>query len=328
MTLFTNANVFTGRNATDRASAFRVEDGLVTWVGEAAEVVDAEAIDLGGRVVLPGLLDLHTHPAVMATRGDAIDVLPPRVASIAHLVERLREHPALGAGGEAWITGNGYDDTAYPEGRAPNRHDLDRVSTEQPILVWRCDSHSAAANTRALELAGITAATPDPVGARFERDADGVPTGLLVEHNAVRAVAQHIPVPDAAEYARVLAAYDDHFLSHGLTSVCDLLSTYVPDHLATFRAARTQGLRTRVNLYPGWSADLPDLEAGDAEGPVRIAGCKVLVDGAWSPSPRRTHRAGGSACGRCPRTPRWRDWAPARTASWCAAVCCFLNSSS
>lgn len=282
MPLFTNAQVFTARSAHDRASAFRVEDGLVTWLGDAADVAGEEATDLGGRVVLPGLLDLHTHPAVMATRGDAIDVLPPAVTSIDQLVETLRTHPALGAGGDAWITGNGYDDTNYPEGRAPNRHDLDRVSTEQPILVWRCDSHSAAANTRALELAGITAETPDPTHATFGRDADGVPTGQLVEHDAVRAVAQHIPVPDAAEFARILAAYDDHFLSHGLTGVCDLLSTYVPDHLATFRAARELGLRTRVNLYPGWSPELPDLAPGDTEGPVRIAGCKVLVDGAFS----------------------------------------------
>jgi predicted amidohydrolase YtcJ len=282
VTLFTNADVFTGRSASDRASAFRVEEGVVTWVGDAASVAGEESTDLGGRVVLPGLLDLHTHPAVMASRGDAIDVLPPAVTSIAALVEKLRQHPALGAGPGAWITGNGYDDSIYPEGRAPNRHDLDLVSTEQPILIWRCDSHSAAVNTRALELAGITADTPDPYGAHFERDADGIPTGQLVEHNAVTAVSSHIPTPDAAEYSRILAAYDEHFLSHGLTGVCDLLSSYVPDHLATFRAARELGLRTRVNLYPGWTPELPDLSPGDTEGPVRIAGCKVLVDGAFS----------------------------------------------
>lgn len=282
MSLFTNANVFTGRSANDRATAFRVEGGVITWVGESAEVAGEASTDLGGRVVLPGLLDLHTHPAVMATRGDAVDILPPAVTSIASLVAKLREHPALGAARDAWITGNGYDDTTYPEGRPPNRHDLDQVSADQPIIIWRCDSHSAAANTRALEIAGIDASTPDPFGAHFERDADGIPTGQLVEHNAVRAVAAHLPIPDAAGYARILADFDEHFLSHGITGVCDLLSSYVPDHLATFRAARELGLRTRVNLYPGWTADLPDLEPGDTEGPVRIAGCKVLVDGAFS----------------------------------------------
>lgn len=281
MTLFTNANVFTGRDAHDRAAAFRVEDGVVTWVGDAAPAGEP-SVDLGGRTVLPGLLDMHTHPGVMATRTEFLDLLPPAVTSIAGLVELLRTHPAAGQGADAWILGSGFDDAVFPDGRVPDRHDLDGVSTTQPVLVWRCDSHSASCNSRALEIAGITAATPDPHGARFERDADGTPTGVLTEIAAGDAVGSHIPDPGAAEYARRLAAFDEHFLSHGITGFCDLLSTFVPAPVATFRAAREQGLRSRAVLYPGWSPALPDLQPGDAEGPVRIGGCKVLVDGAFS----------------------------------------------
>ncbi|WP_395638623.1 amidohydrolase [Pseudolysinimonas sp.] len=282
MTLFTNAVVFTGRDENDRASALRIEEGLVTWVGDAAEVAGEPSTNLGGRTVLPGLLDLHTHPAVMATRTEFLDLLPPAVTSLAGLLELLRSHPAVGNGADAWILGSGFDDAVFPEGRVPDRHDLDAVSTTQPVLVWRCDSHSASANTRALEIAGITAATPDPAGARFERDADGIPTGVLTEIAAVDAVAAHLPDPGGPEYARRLAGFDEHFLSHGITGICDLLSTFVPDPVATFRAARDLGFRPRAALYPGWSPDLPDLAPGDAEGPVRIAGCKVLVDGAFS----------------------------------------------
>ena len=84
--LFTNANVFTAVDAQDRASAFRVDTGVVTWVGDHPSAGDGETvIDLGGRTVLPGLLDLHTHPGVMATRTEFLDLLPPAVTTVAAL---------------------------------------------------------------------------------------------------------------------------------------------------------------------------------------------------------------------------------------------------
>ncbi|GAB3756617.1 amidohydrolase [Microlunatus parietis] len=279
--LFSNAKVFTGRAEDDFATAFRIEDGRVSWVGDAAEVTGEPSTDLGGRVVLPGLLDVHTHPAVMAAQADAIDCLPPRVSSLAALLDRLREHPSYGKP-DTWILGTGFDDARFPEGRTPNAADLDRVSTTQPVLVRRCDGHSASCNTRALELAGITAATADPPGARFERDAEGSPTGVLTEIAAVDAVAERIPEPDTATIARRLADLNEHFLSHGLTGVCDLLSSFVPDPLAAFRAARELGFRPRVALYPGWQPELADLTDDDRTGPIRIAGIKVFADGAFS----------------------------------------------
>lgn len=281
MTLFANARVFTGRDAGDRATAFRVEHGAVTWVGEAADPGDG-GIDLGGRTVLPGLLDMHTHPAVMASRAGSLDVLPPAVASIEDLVTRMRAHPLLGAGPDTWVIGTGFDDGVYPEGRPPSARDLDRVSTGQPVLVWRCDGHSASCNTRALEMAGIAAATPDPPGGRFERDESGMPTGVLIEIAAVDLVTAAIPEPGVAEYAERIAGLDEHFLSHGITGVCDLLSSWIPEPLTTFRAARDLGFRPRVALYPGWQPGMADLDDDDREGEVRVAGVKVFLDGAFS----------------------------------------------
>lgn len=282
--LFTNARVFTGTDETGFASAFRIVDGRFDWVGEASAVAGEPAVDLGGRTVLPGLIDSHTHPALMAATAVAAECFPPSVVSIDGLVERLREHQATLTAPSAWVLGRGFDDTKFPEGRMPTTADLDAVSAERPVLVWRCDAHSAVCNTAALRLAGITAATPDPAGARFERGPDGEPNGVLTEIAAVEAVARFIPVPERDEQVASLVAIGEELASRGIVAVCDLLSNRLHDPLDAFRAAAAKGLRTRVALYPGWdpSAPLAELTPDDREGRIRIGGVKVVLDGAYS----------------------------------------------
>jgi len=282
--LFTNGKIFTGQSEHHFATAFRIKDGRFTWVGDAAPAGNQRSIDLGGRTVLPGLIDSHTHPAIVVAGGVAVDCFPPAVRSVEDLVTRLTAHPAVGGDANAWILGRGFDDSKFPGQTMPTAADLDRVSTRQPVLVWRCDAHSAVCNTAALTRAGITASTPDPPGARFERDQQGNPTGVLTEMAAVTAVARHIPPPAAGHLRSALVALSDELTARGIVAVCDLLSDRIDDPLAVFRAAAAQGMRTKVNLYPGWNptAPLPDLLATDREGPVRIAGVKVILDGAYS----------------------------------------------
>lgn len=335
MPLFTNAKVFTGEDETAFASAFRVTDGVVDWVGDASEVADEPAIDLGGRTVLPGLIDSHTHPALMAGTASAAECFPPAVTSPDDLVAVLRAHaetapsrslgvPSRSLGPPSrslslrrperaqrdegskradataadWILGRGFDDTKFPDRRMPTAADLDRVCTDRPVLVWRCDAHSAVCNTKALELAGITADTPDPAGARFERDAEGRPNGVLTEIAAVQAVADVIPPPTREEQVAALVAIGEELASRGIVAVCDLLSTRIDDPLAAFRAAAAQGLRTRVALYPGWDPEHPlaDLAAGDREGRVRVAGVKVVLDGAYSNRTAWVHEPYPDSC--------------------------------
>ncbi|WEG08688.1 amidohydrolase family protein [Microbacterium horticulturae] len=296
--LFTHAKVFTGASEDDFATAFRVVDGRFGWVGDAAEVAGEPSTDLGGRTVLPGLIDSHTHPALMVAHGTEVECFPPVVASIDELVTRLREHPDVGAGDGTWILGRGFDDTKFPGGRMPTAADLDRVSTDQPVLVWRCDAHSAVCNSVALRIAGIAAATLDPAGARFERNADGSPSGVLTEIAAVQAVAQHIPSPRHEEMVAALVTIADEFASRGIVAVCDLLSTRIDDPLAVFRRAAAAGMRTRVALYPGWdpSAPLVDLHATDRDGQVRVAGVKVVLDGAYSNRTAWVHEPYPDSC--------------------------------
>lgn len=283
MSTFHRARVFTGTGERDFASAFRIRDGRFDWVGAAAALPTAErsaAVDLGGRTVLPGFLDVHTHPAMMATLADAIPCLPPLVTSIDDLVDVLSAGPA----GAGWLDGYGYDDAKFPGGIGPTAMDLDRVSTDRPILVRRCDGHSAVANTAALAAAGVTADTPDPPGARFGRQADGRPNGVLTELAAVDRVAAARPAPDARQLTDRLAGLGRHFLSHGIVGVGDLLATVIPDPLRTFRAAAAAGPFPRTALYLGWPEHgaLPDLTDQDRTGHARVAGAKLFVDGAYS----------------------------------------------
>lgn len=285
--VFVNAKVFTARSETDFASAFRVRGDLVDWVGEASELDERTrrtAHDLGGRTVLPGLLDMHLHPALMADTADATVCLPPRVVSLEGLVEAMRANPALGAGEGVWVVGTGYDETKYPEGRSPTAADLDRVSTEQPVMIWRADRHSAVCNTRALEIAGIDAGTPDPPGARFERDAAGRPNGVLTEREATLAVSRHIPPRGAAERVDLLAAVGRRLFSRGIVGVCDLLATTMADPLSVYRSAAARAPFPHSALFLGWdpAAPLPDLDDDEREGPVRVGGVKVLMDGTYS----------------------------------------------
>ena len=284
--LYINGEVFTGRGEDDFATAFRITDGVFSWVGDGAEVAGQQAVDLQGRTVVPGFLDVHTHPAFMATLVDAVMCLPPEVNSLAGLLEKLRTHPDLGRGNDAWIQGFGYDESRYPDGRGPTADDLDQVSATQPVFVQRCDGHSSACNHRALELAGITHNTPDPPGARYGRDGDGRLNGLLIESNATDAVAAPIPVPDDAQQVRNLARLNEHFVERGIVAVGDLLATMMPAPLTTFRAAEKAGLRVQCALYYGWPSvrhdKLPDLTDDERIGRIKIAGLKLFMDGAYS----------------------------------------------
>ncbi|HHU40355.1 MAG TPA: amidohydrolase [Propionibacterium sp.] len=317
-----NAKVFTGEGESF-AFAFRIEEGRFTWVGTDERVPEPapgeEVLDLGGATVLPGLLDVHTHPALMASLMDAVVVLPPAVSSIDEMVEALKgaEDPEPD---DPWIEGHGYDDSRFPEHRSPNRHDLDRVSDTRPIFVRRCDVHTAVVNSVALEMAGITRDTPDPPHAEIGRDAEGEPDGLLLEPNAIDLVYGLIPsVPDDKRISR-MARLDQHFLERGIVAIGDLASTFSPKPLELFRAAREQSWLPRLGLYPIWEHikdNPPVLSDEDRSGEVFIAGVKILLDGAYSNATAWTNEPYPGTCDHGIRTTSPEDLADA--AAWARA---------
>jgi predicted amidohydrolase YtcJ len=188
------ALVWTADAERPLAEAVAIHDGLVTYVGDAGGVErfigsGTEVLDLPGRMILPGFQDSHAHPVSAGLElGECNLYEAETVADIQRIVRDCAvAHPDL-----PWIRGNGWALPIFPQAN-PSRELLDRLVPDRPAFFYAADGHSAWVNTRALELAGVTRATPDPEGGRIERDPrTGEPSGTLRE-DAMALVASRLP---------------------------------------------------------------------------------------------------------------------------------------
>ncbi|MFL6557624.1 MAG: amidohydrolase, partial [Bacillus sp. (in: firmicutes)] len=178
---------------------------------------------------------------------------------------------------------------------APTRWDLDQATTEVPIIISRTCTHIAVVNSKALELAGITKDTPDPLGGEIDRDPTGEPTGILRE-NAKDLVHHIMPVKSLEENAASLGELSTFLLSHGITAITDLSSRTGPiDYFDMYNLAVKKGLKQRTTLYYMWDdlKEKPILSTDkiNSENQVHIGGIKLFSDGsvsgktAWVHSP-------------------------------------------
>jgi predicted amidohydrolase YtcJ len=220
------ANVITVDTNRPRAQAFAVADGKFIAVGSDESVkpfigVNTRVLDLTGKTVVPGFIDAHAHPGPEYTEDSPwapVDCRPEKVGTIEALVVVLQRKAGRTPVGQ-WVAGSRYQETKL--GRHPTRWDLDRASTNHPIIVSHSSGHQSVCNSVALQLAKITPDTTDPAGGKFVRDERGELTGLLQERAAsiVRSAGPRPPDPPEAE---TLAAYRTGFrryLSRGVTSV-------------------------------------------------------------------------------------------------------------
>ncbi len=194
--------VYTADAARSWAQAVAVRGSTIVAVGTDADVIAlsgprTEMIDLRGRMLLPGFTDAHVHASaggLERLRCDLSEAHGP-----ADYLAIVRDYAARNPDAE-WITGGGWAIGVFPGG-VPSRHDLDRVVPDRPVFLSNRDHHAAWVNSRALELAGVGASTPDPPDGRIERDRDGVPAGTLQE-GAMGLVDRVVPRPGLAEQER------------------------------------------------------------------------------------------------------------------------------
>ena len=285
--IFVNGRIFTSNPEQPYASAMVVRDGRIAWIGEQTDLerTESEVIDLQGRRVLPGFIDAHLHPLLLANAAKQIACTPPFIHSIEELVNRIRKQRDFQRT-DRWIEGWGYDEGKLAEGRAPTRWDLDRAATDVPVILTRTCSHIVAVNSVALELAGITKDTPNPPGGQIDRDTRGEPTGILRE-NAKDLVSKVMPDQTLQDDAAALADLSPRLLAHGITAITDALARTEPiDYMGLYQAAREKGLQQRTVLYCLWE-DLkkqPTLDKHkiNRKNPVHIGGIKLFADGSVS----------------------------------------------
>ncbi|STZ24915.1 amidohydrolase [Mycolicibacterium aichiense] len=257
--VFTNASVFRPVGDTP-ADSVAVRDGRIVAVGRGVDrdVIGAntQIVDLGGATLLPGFVDAHVHPVaagMQALRCDLSTLAHDRSGYRAAIAEYAAAHPE-----DHVIAGSGWYGDAF-DGGFPTAADLDDVVADRPVVLSSHDGHGVWVNSRALALAEVDAATPDPPGGRIVRDHDGKPTGMLVE-SAADPFNRLIPQVTPEFLRRALLEAQRQLHAVGVTSWQDagvgIPAFGLTDILATYLDADAAGeLKSRVVGALWWTAE-------------------------------------------------------------------------
>lgn len=275
--LLRNGAVYTVDAERSWAEAVAVANGRIVWVGDDAGA-DAwigpgtDVLDLDGKMVLPGFHDSHVHPVSGgieigecdlndAADRDEIVAMVRNCAAASSAPRGAAGAAGGGSGNTAWIRGGGWQLPIFPNAN-PRKELLDEIAPGRPVYLSAADGHSAWVSSRALEIAGITAATPDPPGGRIERDPDtGEPTGTLREA-ATRLVSRHLPPYDLSHHVAGLFRAQQLANRLGITSVIEANAD--PPTLRAYAELDRRGeldLRVRVSLQVEPSEGLAQVPA-------------------------------------------------------------------
>jgi predicted amidohydrolase YtcJ len=287
-TLIDNANGYTLNTKGDlvQFTALAFDDaGRIIAVGASADVAakapQAKRIDMGGRTLLPGLIDAHGHVFGLGQQLTQLDLF--NSTSLAGALKSIGEYAGANPG-HPWLRGRGWNQENWKLGRFPTAAELDAVVSDRPVWLERVDGHAGWANSRALALAGITKATPDPVGGKIVRDANGEATGVLVD-TAQDLLTKVLPPQTEAESRTILDRALSELARVGLTSVHDAGVDVTQDRL--YRAYADAGkLTTRVyGMIGGAGADFDVLAKNGplndyGNGMYALRAVKLYSDGA------------------------------------------------
>ncbi len=256
-------------------------DGRIVATGDEnllAGIPGDERIDGAGMFVLPGLTDAHAHVYSQGFLGVSLNLLgSPSVEDAVQSIKEFAEQRRTG-----WILGRGWNQVLWPVKEFPTAADIDAVVSDRPVWLRRIDGHAAWANSRALQIAGIDADTPDPVGGKIIRDANGKATGVLVD-TAMALVEEHIPEPTRSEIRETYAVAVDSLLALGITGVHDAgISKTEAEVYLSMADDGELGMR----IYAMLSDTGPNLDAfaepirGYGNDRLDIAAVKIYSDGA------------------------------------------------
>ncbi len=293
--ILTNGDFVTLDAGNSHAQALAVKDEKILAIGaddSVAALADEQtkSVDLGGKMVIPGLFDSHNHLWEVGVKLTQIRL--DECQSPAEMMELVREKATSVPPGN-WIIGQGWNENNFSDGRLPTRADIDPATSDHPVILMRFFNMDVV-NSVALERAGINRNTSDPPSGKIERDENGEPNGIL-RAAAKQFVRDLLPNLTVSELSAALAAGCRHMNSYGITSVIDPgLRPYIIR--AYQRFYQSGGLTVRMNLMPSWHgfyddenpdeldarARQPGIFSGMGDEWLRIGGLKMAIDGGTS----------------------------------------------
>jgi predicted amidohydrolase YtcJ len=291
--VYRNGVIFTADAQHRTAEALAIRAGRITYVGDNRGLTpfigrSTVTVDLKGRFLMPGLIDGHMHPLEAGLQllkcnlnyeSLTVNELQQRIQTC--LEQSTTKDP------NAWLeVVNWFQESMRPAGTKTSRATLDVLKTTRPIIVRSSFGHTVLANSRALELAKITASTPDPVGGKIWRDAAGQPTGLL-EDAAFNVFSTLVPKPTPADNVAGATAALQAMNRQGVTSFLDAVAPEAD--IAAFASLRASGkLTARAHFAPL----IPPSEAGNPAPAVArvVALAKRYDEGKLSAAPGITVR--------------------------------------
>jgi hypothetical protein len=287
--VFVDGAVYTVDAARSWAQAVAVSNGRIAAVGTTSQVKDligptTEVVDLAGRMLLPGFQDAHVHPVfggLYRVRCDLHDLGTLDEYRRA-ITEYASSHPD-----EPWITGGGWSQDVFPRG-CPSKEEADALVPDRPLYLPNRDGHSAWVNSKALELAQITAETLDPPDGRIERNADGEPQGTLHE-GASELVGRLVPEPTDEQLLEGLLEGQAYLHSLGITAWQDaIVERDAFDNYSSYLSAGRSGdLTARVVGALWWDRhgdldqidELVEMREGGSAGRFNATSVKIMQDG-------------------------------------------------
>jgi len=300
-TILYNGNILTVNNRQPRAQAVAIADGRFLAVGANDEVQQLATsrtakIDLGGKTVVPGFIDAHSHPAVAGRLH--LRQVDCDLRSIEEIQGAIRQRATQTPKGQ-WVLGFKYDDTKTREGRPLTRADLDAAAPDHPVHIAHRGGHTAYVNSLAFTVAGVSEATPDPPGGKFDRDpATKRLTGKVSEtaDNAFDKVIPNTYTRD--DYREGIKLITRMMTRTGVTSVHDAYGS--PNDLRAYQDARDAGeLNMRVYCLVGYyhieRLIAAGIRTGFGDEWVRVGAMKLTCDGSIS---ERTARLSEAYVGR------------------------------
>lgn len=265
-------------------TALAVQDGKIAAVGSDAEILAqygsrARQVDLNGAVVWPGLTDAHIHLEYYALGLQHVDCETDTLAECLRRVSVRAQEAAK----DDWIIGHGWNQNIWPEGFGSAAM-LDAVSGGHPVFLTSKSIHSAWINSRAMQIAGIAANTPDPPGGAIQRDAAANPTGILLE-GAMGLVMQQIPQPTIHQLSEALLRAQENLWRMGITGVHDFDSAACFSALQLLHQSGKLKLRVIKNLQGEQLAHAAamGLRTGFGDDFLRVGSLKFFADGALGP---------------------------------------------